>query len=46
MFEAAPGYSDYFNLRGYRDIETDNRPKSTAIFAPNKSAKISSSLRT
>jgi len=33
MFEAGPGYSGYFNLRGYRDIETENRPKSTTIFA-------------
>jgi hypothetical protein len=26
-------HSGYFNLRGYHDIETENRPKSTTIMA-------------
>jgi hypothetical protein len=33
MFQAGEGYSGYFNLRGYRDIDTENTPKSTAILA-------------
>jgi hypothetical protein len=33
MFQAGEGYTGYFNLRGYRDIDTENRTKSTAILA-------------
>jgi len=32
MFPAWEGYQGYLNIRGYRDIEVENRPKSTTVF--------------
>ena len=33
MFKAWEGYSGYLNLRGYRDVDVENRPRGTTIFA-------------
>jgi hypothetical protein len=33
MFQAWEGYPGYFNLRGYRELDVENRPRNTTMFA-------------